>query len=290
MNVIGIFAVISCFLFLVCGSDVNAHAAGQPPFFKVNGIYSPLYTVLSTSITDFALPQDQGPENYLVNQPIDFIIDRTQLAVPQDVFNQTGFTWDFGDGTTGTGSELSHTYSKPGSYLIVIDAQYQDVSGAQLFQSIMLNVLPDANYKLPKAVMAINGKTPADPLIDVINISFGQAVQFDASKSSGGGSKIVSYFWDFGDSKSGTGESVSHSYDTKLVQQQVFPVLRVKTADGFIADSFAEIDNKGGKMVGVGEASKKLVKSGRSYWFLAGVGILVIVGVIFFGKKRRKRG
>ena len=29
-------------------------------------------------------------------------------------------TWDFGDGTTGTGAEVTHTYSKPGSYVATL--------------------------------------------------------------------------------------------------------------------------------------------------------------------------
>lgn len=286
---IGKFVVlVSCSLFFVSGLDVSAHSVGQPPFFRVNGKFSPLYSVSSTSLTDFPLPQDTGPVNYSVDEPIDFKIDPSQLAVPEEVFKQTAFSWNFGDGTTGIGSKLSHTYKKPGSYILKIDAEYQDVSGAQLFQSIMLNVLPKEVYRLPRAVMTVNGKTPSDPIVDFINISYGQEITFDASKSSGGDSKIVEYFWDFGDSKSGIGKMVSHTYDTKLVQQQIFPVLRVKVADGFIADTFAEIDNKGGKMVGVGDAGKKLVAGKSNYWMLAGVGILVIVGgVVFLRKKKR---
>lgn len=279
-----VFLVSFCLL-LVSSLPAYAHVAGQAPFFRINGTFSPLYPVPSTSLSDFPLPQDRGPKNYLINQPINFVIDPTQLAVPKDVFDQTKFTWDFGDGTAGFGSQLSHTYKRPGSYVLKIDAQYQDVSGAQLFQSIMLNVLPDANYILPRAVMAIDGKTLTDPLTDVASIPFGQAVQFDASKLSGGSSNIVSYFWDFGDGKSGTGQMISHTYDTKLVQQQVFPVLRVKVADGFIADTFAEIDNKGRAVQRISGVSK--VSSAGS--MMAGAGILIVVGggVVILGKKKR---
>lgn len=281
-----VIVFVSCFLFLITSGDVRAHAAGQPPFFKVNGRYSPLYPVPTTSLTDFPLPQDTGPENYLVNEPIVFEIDSSQLAVPQDIFARTKFTWDFGDGGAGSGSKLSHMYSKPGSYFLKVNAEYESVSGSQLFQSIMVNVLPDANYQLPKAVIAVNDKVPKDPLVDILKFPFGQELKFDASKSSGGDSKIVEYFWDFGDSKSNSGASTSHTYAKDLVQQQVFPVLRVKTADGFIADNFAEIDNKS---EGVSSVSKVSRVSGANKFAVIGV-VLVVVAAVGFLVLRKRRG
>jgi len=276
--------LLFCLLFLAQTGAVFAHQGEEAPFFKVNGTYSPPYAISTASVAGFLLPLDQGPKNYLVGEPINFVIDSNSLGVSQDVIEQTRYTWDFGDGTFGVGGQTSHVYKKLGSYVLKIDAQYQNVSGAQLFQSIILNILPDTNYKLPKAVMAINGKTPTDPLTDLINIPFGETVRFDAAKSSGGSSGIVSYYWDFGDSKSGTGQTVTHTYDKTLVQQQVFPVLRVKTAAGFIADSFAEIDNKG--VASVSKVSR--VSRAFNYTWVVGAGLVILVGGgIFLRRKRR---
>lgn len=94
---------------------------------------------------------------------------------------------------------------------------------------------------MPKAVIKINGKTSSDPLTDVLKFKLDESLQFDASSSEAKSSRIVSYFWDFGDQKKSSESLLKHSYDKTLTQ--VFPALRVKDSNGFIADSFVEIEN-----------------------------------------------
>src|SRR4051812_41879426 len=78
-----------------------AHTAGQVPYFKVNGVFSNLYPVPTTSLSDFQLPQDDSPDTYLVNQSIDFELDLSRLPIPPEVVKETVFSWDFGDGEKG---------------------------------------------------------------------------------------------------------------------------------------------------------------------------------------------
>src|SRR5437868_5068562 len=81
--------------------SASAHLIGQASFFKMNGKYTNLYPVQTTSISSFILPQDTSPDNYLVNTPIKLEMDTSKLQIPQEIIDKTKFDWDFGDGTRG---------------------------------------------------------------------------------------------------------------------------------------------------------------------------------------------
>ncbi len=229
-------------LFLLPQPKALAHLFGQPPFFKINGVYSNLYPVPLTSLYNFNLPQDQSPESYLVNQPINFEFDISRLPAPPDVVKKTQFTWDFGDGSKATGLKNSHTYTKIGSYFLTVDAYDGTTPKPQILESVLVNILPNSQYQLPKAVIKVNGQGTTDPLTDIKIFPFDQNLQLDGTSSTAPSSRIVSYFWDFGDQQSSTEPSPTHFFSKN--QTQVFPVLRVKDANGFIADSYIEVENQ----------------------------------------------
>lgn len=238
-----IFYILSLIIFtgrfILFPIEASAHMIGQPPYFKANGVYTDFYPVPSTSLSDFRLPQDIVKQSILINQPVKFEIDKTQLPVPADVVDKTKFVWDFGDGTTESGLTNTHTYLKPGTYFLDIKADSGDGFEPQLMQSTAINVLPDENYKLPKSIIEVNGRQSKDPLLDIINVNFAQEVNFNGSKSDGGSSQITKYQWDLGDQNSKT--DLSFKYQYKDNPYSVFPVLRIETKDGFIADSFVQL-------------------------------------------------
>lgn len=232
---------ISCVIFF---SPVTAfaHTAGQMPFFKVNGVFSNLYSVPTTSLNDFGLPQDDSPDLYLVNQSIDFELDTARLPIPQEILQSTTFNWDFGDGSKKSGGlKESHVYSKSGSYILEISAQTKQISEPQLLQSTIIHVVPTKPYQLPKSIIHVNGQSVKDPLVDVIKIEFGQDFTLDATSSLDGSGKIVSFQWDLGDGKTDSNPLLTYVY--KKEQYAYFPVLRVKDSNGLISDSFLQVTN-----------------------------------------------
>jgi len=267
------------FLFLIFNSEfiihpVSAHTAGQQPFFKINGTYSNLYPIQSNSyINDFVLPQDQAPEHYLVHTPITFEIDRTQLLtmMVEQTIQLTKFQWDFGDGTKGgTGLKNTHTYTKEGSYILTISISYENSTDApQLFQSVLLHVLPNNSYQLPQPVIRVN---TIDATKDVIDVDFLNKMIFDASGSKAS-SPIISYQWDFDDGEMGKGAVVSHTYSSRFFAS---PILRIKDANGFIVDT------------GIG------LNQNEKQFFVKPAGIAIILAVVltlaggFFMLKRRR--
>ena len=275
-----IFIMVTIFCSLRT-QTASAHLIGQPPFFKINGVYSNLYPVPTTSLQNFDLPQDLAPASYLVNQPLDLELDKTALPVPNSVIEKTTFRWDLGDGTKEEGLKNKHSYSKAGPYLLKITAQYITDPQAQLFQSVLLNILPSKDYQLPTAVVKVNGKKSINPLTDVINASFNQPIQLDASESQSKSSKIVSYFWDFGDQSSSKNKIDKHPLSKDLYQ--TFVVLRVWDAQGFYSDIYTEVDNADLlKQNPVGYVENKLAtptskKSASDNLFLH----IIIAGAIF---------
>lgn len=226
---------------------VSAHLFGQPPFFKVNGQYAQLYPVPVSSLYNFDLPQDLPPTNYLVNQSINFELDKNRLPAPPETIAKTKFDWDFTDGEHAQGLKVTHAFTKIGSYIMKIYADDGTTPKPQMIESALINVLPDKNYQLPKAVISVNGKQSKDPLTDILHFNLHDNLQFECS----GG---ISCFWDFGDQTSAYGKTQTHKYATNL--SQVFVVLRVKNADGFIADNFVEIKNDTGAKNNVSTPSK----------------------------------
>jgi hypothetical protein len=276
------------FLFFILPNNVSAHAIGQPPFFKVNSTFTDYYHIPSSSTSDFELPQDTTPKSFLVGEKIEFEIDTTQLPVPKEILDKTSFEWDYGDSSKATGLKNGYSYSKAGSFILKIMADSGEGTGPQLLQSTFINIIPTTDYKLPQAIIEVNGWMSKDPLTDVLDTKFNQDFKFSAEKSQPGSSEIVEYFWDLGDGNTAKGAEITHNYSTN--PYTVFPILRIKTQDGFISDSFIQIKDKsfitGGNTGGfLQDALSDDRVSGKPNFLryaLIGIGILVGIYVVAF--------
>jgi hypothetical protein len=245
LNKIIFVSLLFAFCFLFSARISSAHLLGQPPFFKVNGEYSVFYSVQSYSTYgDSIPPQDISLGRYLVNQPISFELEKSQLEtiIPPEIVSKTQFNWDFDDGFGGRGFTNTHTYSKPGSYILTIYADtraFEKGVEPQLLQSVFFNVYPDKNYQGPTAVIEVNGKiiekdVTTNVTQDVFEVDRRNAVLFDGSKSIARSSSIVSYTWDFGDGQKAEGQRVEHTYSSSF--DFVPPSLRIVDEKGFMSE------------------------------------------------------
>ena len=98
------------------------------------------------------------------------------------------FTWDFGDGNSGSGSSPIHTYSSPGIYQIICSVS--SLCGEMDSDTLILELCSPVN-------------------LSFIDISNGNNFSFSASPSN-----LNSYSWNFGDGNSGSGLNVNHTYQT----------------------------------------------------------------------------
>ncbi len=101
------------------------------------------------------------------------------------------YEWTFGDGSTGTGAVVSHTYLSAGNYTAVVTA----TNAASQLTATTEVVVGDA----------ISGLTAANDSPTPL----GELTHLTATITSGAG---VSYLWDFGDGHDGGGASPSHTY------------------------------------------------------------------------------
>ena len=134
----------------------------------------------------------------------DFDFTPSSPAEFQDVLfaatDQTAqsYVWDLGDGTTGTGSSVTHAYSIASTYTVVLT-----VTDAY-----------DRSTSVAKSVTVGGGPTPtANFTFSPTAPKIGFNVFFDASSSTAPpGRSIVSYDWSFGDGATGSGVTATHFY------------------------------------------------------------------------------
>lgn len=102
------------------------------------------------------------------------------------------YTWDFGDGTTGTGPSPSHTYAAVGTYTVKVTAE---------------NAINTLETNLTVTVVDV----PVTGLEAVAVVKSEPGFVVDLYAFIGGGTN-VQYTWDFGDGTSGSGAVVSHTF------------------------------------------------------------------------------
>lgn len=127
------------------------------------------------------------------------------------------YAWDFGDGSSASGSMVDHVYNNPGTYFVSLTVT--DDQGL-------------TNKTTARVVVSPNQMPVASIKVDHASGNLPFTVNFDASESVDSDGKIVSYVWSFADGESARTETpnVSHTYNF----------------NGNFSAVLTVIDNKGG--------------------------------------------
>lgn len=105
------------------------------------------------------------------------------------------WSWDFGDGTAGTGRTASHSYGTSGTY------------------TVRLTVTDDrGGTGTTTRQVAVAGTVNGAPTASFTAAVSGLGVAVDGSGSSDPDGSIASYAWSFGDGSTATGRTASHTY------------------------------------------------------------------------------
>ena len=106
------------------------------------------------------------------------------------------YSWDFGDGSTGSGVTTTHQYAAVGTFTVVLTVR--DEAGQSFTKSHQVTIN--------------SGAPTASFTFAVINAP-AHRMGFDGSGSTAQGSAtITSYQWTFGDTTSGSGQTITHDY------------------------------------------------------------------------------
>ena len=155
-----------------------------------------------------------SPTSPVIGQQINFNATQSRPAAGRTI---RSFDWDFGDGTSGRGSQTSHAYSITGTFTVVLTVTDDAGRTATTTQTISVG----------------NGNPTADFTFSPSAPRSGQQVTFNASSSQAAtGRTIVSYSWSFDDgSPGGTGQTVVHTFTLPAgsTASQTFNVLLTVT-------------------------------------------------------------
>jgi PKD domain len=180
------------------------------------------------------------------------------------------YTWQFGDGGSGVGANVTHIYSAGGSYSVVVTVQ-DEVTGGMSTVTHALVV-----YALPSiAISALPGPDG------------GLSLRFGAITAGGSGSPKVT--WSFGDGGTSTGVNVAHDYaapGTYVVNAtSTDPSGRTaSTQVAVVLQSSPAGPPGGGTFLGVGAMTVGVL--------LVGVAVLAVIflaGMAYFWSRARRR-
>ena len=109
----------------------------------------------------------------------------TFSATARDDKEVQSYRWDFGDGASANGKEVTHKY--PNAGIFTVELTVTDNQGGKGTESkgitIQDNFAPEAKFTAPG------------------DVAVGKPASFDGSQSSDPDGKIVKYAWNFGDGK-----------------------------------------------------------------------------------------
>ena len=144
-------------------------------------------------VASFTLIQNPGYAPSFVQ------VDASASSDPNGI---SSHAWNFGDGTTVQGIRTSHTYLNPGIFTVTLTVTDRGNPAMTATTTRQVTVGPDQNNPSPPLA--------AFTFIQKKN-TISSEVQFDASLSSDPHG-ISTYAWNFGDSSTGQGRTVSHTY------------------------------------------------------------------------------
>ncbi len=133
------------------------------------------------------------PPNALVNSPVTFTAVTTGGTLPYAV------SWDFGDGTTGNGDTITHSFTKAQTFQVTETAT--DLSNPSQTSTDSHSITTFTVLPLSTTFIA-STSTPG----------LGQPVTFTASAT--GGTPPYTYSISFGDGGTASGNSATHTYST----------------------------------------------------------------------------
>ncbi|MDW5562105.1 MAG: PKD domain-containing protein [Methanomassiliicoccus sp.] len=171
------------------------------------------------------------------------------------------YMWSFGDGSTDSSANPSHTYDEPGVYVVQLttidSASRQDVS-----EQLTITVLSDTTMKVVIGASSLKGTSPL-------------TVNFNSTIVDGTGPFF--YTWNFGDGNTSTSANATHLFNEA---GEYSVTLSVK-------DSLSNVTISNTLAIVVSEPKAATIPAWVLIWGSTGA-IIAVVGVVAFTMMRRR--
>ena len=234
---------------------------------KVSGVDSASPSNSGSSTRNITL-QDRPPvasftqssTNVLTNVIVNF--DGSASNDPDGTI--ISYSWTFGDGSTGSGHTVSHSYASAGTFTVRLNVT--DNSGSTALASAVITV-----QDRPPTIMFS---------LSTNSTTTGTVVTFNSAGTADPDGVIVSYTWDFGDGSFGSGPYPSHTYSSPGTYTVKLTV---------VDDSNSAISASSSIIVRAPTTAPSGTSSVPLYWF--GILIAVIAGMLgggFFYFRRHR--
>jgi PKD repeat protein len=117
----------------------------------------------------------------------------TDASTTESPATITGWSWNFGDGTSSSLQSPPHTYSAPGVYTVTLTATDSNGKTDEVQKSVNVNALPIAAFSAEQASSSL-------------------AVSFTDTSTAESPATIAGWSWNFGDGTSSSLQNPSHTY------------------------------------------------------------------------------
>jgi gliding motility-associated-like protein len=108
------------------------------------------------------------------------------------------YIWTFGDGTSSTATNPSHTYTNAGLFNVTLTARTVDGCNSSITKNLYIRVRPNTAFTITDSSMCQS--------------DFFQFINSSSMLPTPIGGSIASYLWHFGDTKTSTSTSILHQY------------------------------------------------------------------------------
>lgn len=184
--------------------------------FTAAGVYKTILTITDSqgnlakketiiSVDEPVIPTNQPPHVVLSSSaavgPGPLTVSFDGSGSSDDDGSISEWLWDFGDGTSGEGAKISHTYTQAGTYSAKLKVTDNLGESSEASTPVMVTFSAPENNK-PTAVILLPTQKYILPT----------TVVFNGSKSTDSDGSIVKYEWNFGDGTTGSGAVISHTF------------------------------------------------------------------------------
>ncbi len=176
----------------------------------------------------------EGTTQAQVGQTAGFSAAQSQAAEGSHLAT---FEWDFDDGTTASGVDVTHIYNDSGTFQVELTVTDDKGLADTTTHKVKIDKAPDTPEPDEPPTAVVNGPTRAE---------IGEEVTFDANQSGCAGS-CVSYAWDMGDGNQYNAVRVNHVYNAAGVY---IVSLTVTDDKGLSGSTTHQVEVEGGEQPG----------------------------------------